>query len=173
MQITAPSKSDYPEFYGTYVRKVAPLDLIPGMEDDLSQLKQLVASLSPEQIEHRYAPDKWNMKQLLGHIIDAERVFAYRTLWFARNMKEPVDGMDQEHFCQFDNSDNRSIADLLEEFEHVRLSTIALFKSFTEDHLSMTGTASGGHFTVRAKGFIILGHSTHHRMVYEERYLNT
>jgi len=172
MTISPPQQSEYPSFYETYVCKVCENEsLIPALGEDLRATIELVSSLSKDMLSHRYQPGKWAMSEILCHVIDAERISAYRALRFARNNQTPLPGFDQEKYVSYMNADNRGIESILKEFEVVRSSTKMLFEGFEEDALTRTGSASSNEFTVRAKGYIILGHSHHHMQIFRERYL--
>ncbi|MDA0195737.1 MAG: DinB family protein [Bacteroidetes bacterium] len=171
MIISPPEPAEYPEFYHTYVSKViGNTDLVPAMKEDLKAIIDLVSSLPTDMLNYRYQPGKWTIKEILSHVIDAERVFAYRTLLFARNDKTLLPGFDHNQYIDFING-NRSIENILKEIKAVRESSIALFEGLAEDAIMRSGITSGGEFTVRAKGYIILGHSHHHMQIFRERYL--
>ena len=171
MIIKPPLKEDYPEFYHTYVGKVGTEDLITGLEDEMEATLSLIGPLSSEQVEYRYAEDKWNIKEVMIHVIDAERVFAYRSMRIGRGDTTPLPGFDQNDYGARVLGTTRSIDSILEEYQAVRLSSIKLFESFTEDDLNVVGTASDAPVTTRAIGYIILGHNLHHRLGIEENYL--
>jgi len=171
MKITPPSKADYPEFYHTYIGKVTTIDLLPELKTQLILFQSLFHDLSEDQLSYRYEKDKWNLKELLIHIIDSERVFAYRALRFGRGDNTPLPGFDQNIYGDHIKGIERNIKSILDEFEFVRKSTIALFENFNEKDLNNSGEASGGMVTVRAIGYMILGHALHHRLIIEERYL--
>ena len=129
----------------------------------LDQLKQIGDSV--------YAEGKWTIKDIFQHLIDAERIFAYRALRFARNDKTALPGFDENEYVDATNSNKRSIQDLLTELAVVRQATLSLYKSFSEEELLRIGTASDNPMSVRALGFVIIGHQNHHQRVFEERYL--
>ncbi len=172
MIITPPAQNDYPQFYHTYVSKVNTTDLIPALSDEMQTLKGLLTDLSDEKSNYRYQPDKWNIKELLIHMCDTERIFSYRALRFARHDKTALPGFEQDDYGQLIWGTNRSVDHILAEFQAVRESSIKLYESFGEEELNCVGVASGADFTVRAQGYITLGHALHHRLIIEERYLN-
>lgn len=145
--------------------------LTEELEVSLHNLVHFVREIPMDKFDYRYAEGKWTIKDILQHLIDTERVFAYRALRFARYDKTELPGYDENAFAVATDANRRSIQDLLTEFTLVRHSTIALFKSFTEDNLMSTGTASGFTVSVRALGFVIIGHQYHHIKVFKERYL--
>jgi hypothetical protein len=118
----------------------------------------------------RYAPGKWTVKETLGHITDAERIFTYRALCIARGDQTPLPGFEQEDFVKNGGFAARTLRDLMEEFGDVRNASVALFRSFGEEVRSRRGVASQKEVTVRALGFITAGHQIHHRMILQERY---
>ena len=124
-----------------------------------------------DKFDYRYAEGKWTIKDILQHLVDAERVFAYRALCFARNDKTELPGFEEDDYVIEANANKRSIQDLLTELLIVRQSSLALFKSFNDEQLMRIGTASNNPMSVRALGFIIIGHQNHHQRVFEERYL--
>ena len=120
---------------------------------------------------YRYAPGKWTMKDILAHIMDDERVFAYRALRFARHDKTDLAGVDQDRDAEYAGANDRDINDLLEEYRNVRASSISLFKGFSDEAFMRTGKASGYNVSVRALAYLIAGHELHHLNVMMDRYL--
>jgi len=168
--IAAPDASEYAPYYGRYITLVGGHDVIAALED---QPRETLArlSLSEEQGDFRYAPDKWSIKEVLGHVIDAERVFAYRALRFARNDRTPLASFEQDDYVRSGNFGDRRLADLIEEFVSVRRATIWLFRQLTGEAWMRRGIASDNPVTVRAIAYIIAGHELHHRRVLQEKYL--
>ncbi len=120
----------------------------------------------------RYAEEKWSVKEVLGHIVDAERVFSYRALCIARGEKQSLPSFDENEYVQQANFDKRTLRNLLDEYDSVRLATVALFKSFSEEILMRKGIANGESITVQALLYIIAGHEIHHRRILDEKYLS-
>jgi len=166
-----PARSEYADFYAAYIGQVPDGDVLELLEEQLASSLDLFASIPADKLDHRYAPGKWTVKQVLGHVIDAERIFSYRALRFARGDATPLPGMDQETFMAGANFAQRPMASLVEEYRHQRLADLALFRSFDEEILGRTGEASGCLFTVRALVYIIAGHERHHVRILRERYL--
>lgn len=140
----------------------------------ISSLKasnSLFDSVAPEKENYRYAEGKWSVKELLQHIIDAERVFAYRALRFARNDSSVLSGFDENLYVETCQADQRKLSSLLEEFNWLRKSNIRMFESMSDDVLRREGRVDGKPISVRALGLIICGHLLHHLKVMEERYL--
>ena len=166
-----PQKSDCEEYYFTYINQVPEGDIFQIMEMQMPETISMLENLSDEKTEYRYQPNKWSVKEVLGHVIDAERVFAYRALCIARNDPAALPSMEQDDYVKFGQFGHRTIRDLCEEFHHVRLANIVMFKSFDEEVLMRRGIASGFEFTVRSFPFILAGHERHHQKVLRDRYL--
>lgn len=160
----------YGEFYRNYVVLVPKHDLREALEDSLEASSAFWNIISEEKANYRYAEGKWSIKELLQHIIDTERIFSYRALAFARGEKAALPGYDENDYAANCLADARSFAEMVEELKIVRQSTIALFQSFDENVLDNIGKASGTNLSVRAAGFIIVGHELHHINVVKERY---
>ena len=141
------------------------------LDDQVEETLSLLAGIPPEQADHRYAPEKWSIKEVVGHVIDTERTFAYRALCFARKDPAQLPSFEQDQYAEFSNAADRPLPDLADELRVVRKSHVVLFKSFDEASWTRKGVASGFEFSVRALPYIIAGHEIHHRQVLEERYL--
>ena len=142
-----------------------------ALESQLDPTLRLAATISEEQSLHRYAPDKWSIRQLLNHVSDTERVFLYRALWFARGFDTPLPSFDQDAAVPAAAADQFSWASHIDEFRAVRAATLAFFRNLPADAWSRTGVASGNPVTVRALAYIIAGHVAHHTAVLRHRYL--
>ncbi|MFD2541571.1 DinB family protein [Lacinutrix gracilariae] len=162
---------EYNEYYKTYIDKVGDLSLLEGLSEGLSEALGFFNSLPEDKMDYAYAEGKWTIKEVLQHIIDTERVLVYRALRFSRNDKTELPGFDENAYTMSSEANRRSKEALIEEFTHVREATISLFKSFTNQMLLQKGKASGGDMSVRAIGFIVIGHEKHHSHVVKERYL--
>lgn len=168
----APQPSDYHEYFETYIRKVPEGDIFDILKNGLERTLQLLADLPEGAGDRRYAPGKWSIKQVIGHLIDSERAFAYRAFSFARGEAGPLPGFEADIYAQQAKSDGRSIEDLARELEAVRRSSLELFRSFDEEMADRRGQAFGGfRFAARAFPWIIAGHEIHHRQLIEEKYL--
>ncbi|MBU2938639.1 DinB family protein [Lacinutrix sp. C3R15] len=165
------SALEYNEYYKTYINKVGDLSLLEGLSEGLVDALRFFNSLPEDKMMYAYAEGKWTIKEVIQHMIDTERVFAYRALRFSRNDKTELPGFDENAYTLSSVANRRTKEALIEEFTHVRESTISLFKSFTNQMLLQSGKASGGDMSVRAIGFIVIGHVKHHSQVVEERYL--
>jgi len=166
-----PEPSEYAEFYEKYIALVPQGDLFATLEKQLNQYKSLLGKLTEPQSEFRYEPAKWSIKEVVGHVTDTERIFAYRLLRIARGDQTPLSGFEQDDYVKEGNFSARKLADLLEEFSLVRHATLALLRSLPSKAWTRRGNANQKEITVRALGFIIAGHDCHHRVILEQRYL--
>lgn len=171
MIINKPLPEEYPAFYETYVNKITVDDLITALNETRQQTIELVKIIPLEKEKYKYADGKWSIRELFGHMIDAEKIFAYRALRFARNDKTELAGFEEDDYVPESNAENRSLKDLTEEYLLVRDSTIAFFKGITNEMSLRSGKANGKAISVRALGYSIAGHNRHHNLVIRERYL--
>ncbi|MGJ8593047.1 MAG: DinB family protein [Aquaticitalea sp.] len=162
---------EYNPYYQTYIGKTNGLELKDGLKSNSQTVVSFLRALPESKHEYCYADDKWTVKEVLLHIIDTERIFAYRALRIARKDKTALPGFDQDEYVPHSNANARSFQSLIKEYETVRLSTTILFDSFTEEILLELGTASNSPISVRALGFIMIGHENHHCEIIRERYL--
>jgi hypothetical protein len=165
-----PGPTEYAGFYEKYIALVPGTDIVSILEAQRLQMAQLFAARSERDGNFRYAGDKWTVKEVLGHITDSERIFAYRALRIARADQTPLSGFEQDDYVRAGAFGERSLVDLAEEFALVRSATSALFRSLSEDAWLRRGTANKNEVTVRALAFIIAGHELHHREILKERY---
>ena len=170
--IAFPSKTEYPAYAEMYM-KLTKKDgtLIAQLRENLEKTKTFMASLSEATLNLRYAPGKWSVKEVLVHIIDDERIYACRALAFARNDNTILPGFEQDDYVLYSDAHARTTENIIEEYEAVRMATIALFKGFSEAALLRIGTANGNRASVRALGYHIAGHELHHIKIIKERYL--
>lgn len=173
MIISKPSPNEYASYYSTYVSIVPDGDIMATLEHQLAEALALFSRITDAQAEFKYAPDKWSIKQLLGHVIDAERVFAFRALWFARGDKNSLAGFDQDAFMSHVNFDAYQWSELVEEFEHLRRSNISFFSHLSPEAWERRGIASDNEVSVRALAFMLAGHELHHLNILRERYLKS
>ena len=162
---------EYPEYQKTYIDTVADIDLVEELEISLHRFIRFVREIPMDKFDYSYAEGKWTIKEIIQHVIDSERIFAYRALAFARNDKTSLPGFDENAYADASDGNARHLTSLLNELSEVRHSNITLFKSFSEDALLRIGHANGNPNSVRALGFAIIGHQNHHERVYRERYL--
>ena len=166
-----PDSTEAGSYYFTYINQVASEDALPVIEQQLEGVVALCSSISEEKSSYRYAPEKWSIRQVLNHVTDTERAFAFRALWFARGFSAPLPSYDQDVAAAGAEADRIAWADHIEEFRRVRLATISLFRNLPQDAWMRTGIASDNRFTVRAMAFITAGHVEHHLKILRERYL--
>lgn len=171
MKTSQLSDSEYADYYSNYIKKAESDELIPGLSSSLSSVIAFFKAIPEEKLEYSYDVGKWSIKDIIQHLIDTERVFAYRALRFAREDKTTLPGFEQNTYGITANANNRSREELLKEYQLVRESSIMLFKSFNEETLKIIGVASSSDMSVRAIGFVIIGHEKHHCQVIQERYL--
>jgi len=170
MQYRRPLDHESVEYYKTYIRKVEGNNFIQALKQSLAKYLSVLQTLTKEQWNFRYAPDKWTVKEVLIHVMDTERIFAYRALRIARNDRTPLPGFEQNDYIPVADAENRSVSSLLEEYELLRRSTVSLFQNMSDTMLDRIGTASGGSFSVLALGFMIAGHEIHHWEVLQTKY---
>lgn len=166
-----PSVNDYARENQLYVDLVNGDEIIPVLEAQIDEFTKLIKSIPEERKTFTYAEGKWSIAEVLGHILDSERIMTFRALWFARNDKDPLPGFEQDDFVKFAGSNDRTLSSLVDEWKLLRKSNILLFKGFDSDALVRYGTANNNHVTVLALLFIIAGHLTHHVNILKERYL--
>ncbi|PPK84093.1 DinB family protein [Neolewinella xylanilytica] len=171
MVVTDIHAQEYGAFYAGYLSRVpSPLTLSEALTTSGDMLLEYLYALDPEHADYAYAPDKWTIAQALQHLIDTERIFAYRSLRLGRRDSTPLPGFDQDEYAARADLTHRRFPEMIGEFAGIRQSTVTLFASFTEADLSFIGTASGYPISCRAMGFIIAGHTFHHQRIYVERY---
>lgn len=166
-----PQATDYPAFYAPYLAAVDNDNLEQALEQQIRQFDMVFSGITEEQANTAYASGKWSMKEVLGHILDAERIFAYRALSFARGEQQAQPGFDEDSYVAIARFNHQSVDDLLFQFMYTRKSTLLLLRSFSEEELSRIGTANGKQITVNALFWIMAGHAQHHFNVLKERYL--
>jgi len=169
--MSRPDLSRVPEFYHGYISKAKEDDLTAAMRNTTSELLNLLKSIPAEKRDYRYAEGKWTVKEVIQHLIDAERVFTYRALRFARKDDTPLPGFDENLFADTAKADKRNWDDLVGEFTALRKSSEAMFASFDNEQLEAEGNASGKSIQVLAIGYIVAGHVNHHCQIIKERYL--
>ncbi|MDX9751631.1 MAG: DinB family protein [Flavobacteriales bacterium] len=166
-----PGPDELPAYYGPYVQAASAHDLAAALAHPDAGFGGLIGLVGPDRAEHRYAPGKWSIKEVVQHVIDAERVFAYRALRFARQDTTALPGFDEDAYAPASEAGRRSLEDLVAEAARLRLSSIDLFGGFTPEMLMRRGTASGQAISVRALGWVIAGHAAHHLAIIHQRYL--
>ena len=169
-QATRPDPSEHAPYYGKYIALVPDGDILATLETQGSETARFLAGLSEQQSAHRYAPDKWSVKEVIGHVADSERIFAYRALRIARGDQTPIEGFEQDDYVRAAQFDRLSIAELAAEFAAVRQATLRLFESVSPAAWSRRGVANNNEVSVRALAYMIAGHELHHRQILSEKY---
>jgi hypothetical protein len=165
-----PEAGEFAEYYGKYITRVPGTDVLGILASERLHMSRLLTGRSERDGNFRYAPGKWTIKEVLGHVTDAERIFTYRALRIARGDETPLSSFEQDDYVKNGGFAARTLADLAEEFDAARSASISLFRSFDEAAWGRRGVASQKPVTVRALGFITAGHQIHHRMILEESY---
>jgi hypothetical protein len=171
MSTDRPALTEYAPYYGKYINLVPEGDIVTILGQQIDNTLALLGSLSEAQAGSRYAPGKWSIKEVVGHLIDAERIFGYRVLRFARNDQTPLSGFEQDDYVSNGNFDEQSLSDLASEYEHVRQASIYLLRGLGGDAWDRRGMASDNEVSVRALAYIIAGHELHHLEVIRTKYL--
>jgi uncharacterized damage-inducible protein DinB len=171
--MSRPAMDTYPSHFEPYVKLVSEEDLKSALKNQSSQAENFLKTISEEQSFHRYAEGKWTLKEVLQHIIDAERVFTYRALAFARGDKNNLPSFDENGYAANSRANERSWQDLISEFSANRKSSEMMFNSFSGEVLNNSGSSNNHAVTVRALGYITVGHLTHHLNIIKERYLTS
>jgi hypothetical protein len=167
-----PSSSEYAPHFARYVDLVSGEDVILALSGQIDRTVPALRSVSEEVSLRRYAPEKWSLKEVLGHMIDTERIFAYRALRIARNDKTLLPSFDQDAFVAAAGFDSRPWTDLLTEFELLRRVNVLMFRGLDKSAWKFLGNANGSDLSVRAAAFIIAGHELAHRQIIREKYVS-
>jgi hypothetical protein len=166
-----PQRSEAAPYYFKYIDRISSDDIVGQLEAQLNETVAFLGGISEEKSLHRYAPDKWSIRQLVSHVIDAERVFLSRAFWFARGFDSSLPSYDEKASASAARADDVAWANHIEDFRAVRLSTLTFFRNLPSDAWMRSGIASDNPFTVRALAYIIAGHVAHHSAILRERYL--
>jgi hypothetical protein len=165
-----PQPGEYAPYYEKYLVQVPGNDIIVTLEDQRRQMLLLLSGRAEADGDLRYAPGKWTVKEVLGHVCDAERVFCYRALRISRNDPTPMEGFDENNYVRNGPFARRPLEDLIEDYIAVRRATVSLFRNLDEAAWTLRGMANQNEVTVRALACIIAGHELHHRRMLEEKY---
>ena len=168
-----PETSEYAPYYERYIALVPAGDVVNTLGQQLEDTLAVLGNITEQQADSRYAPDKWSIKELVGHLIDGERIFSYRALRFARNDQTPLSGFEQDDYVANGGFGERRLSDLAEEFAHVRRANLHLLRGLSPEAWLRQGDANGQTISVRALAHIIAGHETHHMSILRERYLSS
>lgn len=169
--ISKPDAAEYAPYYGKYIALVPDGDVVGTLRGQLAETLALLSGIDEARAAHRYAPDKWSVKELVGHVIDTERIFAYRALRFARNDATPLAGYEQDDYIRGGSFDDYQLGELAEEFAHVRRANLALFEHLNAEAWMRMGVASDNPVSVRALAYILAGHELHHMQILRTKYL--
>ena len=171
-RIQKPPEGEYNPYAIMYI-KLLPDDglVLQQLKENFKQVKEFIQSLPPDKLTYRYAENKWTMKEILVHIMDDERIYAYRALRIARNDKTPLPGFEQEDYVPFSKANKRSLANIFQEYKTVRNATLSLFSSLNKEDLLRIGIANDHPVSVRALAYHIAGHELHHVNIIKEKYL--
>lgn len=166
-----PEPGEYAPFYAGYIEGVPEGEVLETLELGVEETRELLGGVPASAETYRYAPGKWSVREVVGHVVDTERLFAFRALHVARGDRAELPSMDQEVWAEGSNAHTRPVAALLDELEAVRRASLHLFRGLSPDVYGRTGVASGFEFTVRTFPWIVAGHEIHHRRLLRERYL--
>jgi hypothetical protein len=169
--MSLPQRTEAAPHYFTYIDLISGDDILQTMNVQLDDTAALLVGVSEEKSLHRYAPDKWSVRQVISHVNDTERVFAFRALWFARGFSDPLPSFDQNMASNAARADDCSWASHVQEFRKIREATLVLFRNLPAEAWVRSGVASGNSVTVNALAYIIAGHVAHHGAILQERYL--
>lgn len=165
-----PTSDEYAPFYAGYVAKVPAGNLLELLEREGATTREVLGRVGEERASYRYAPGKWSIKEVVGHLCDAERIFAYRALRFGRGDDTPLPGFDENVYVPSGRFEERTLADLTAELGTIRQASLELFRHFDAAALGRSGPANQNPVSVRALGVILVGHELHHRAILAERY---
>ena len=166
-----PAPGEAAPYYDRYISLVPGNDVLAALHDQRRQALLFLSGLTEAQGDLRYAPDKWSLKEVLGHLNDTERIMSYRALRIARGDATPIEGFEQDDYVPNGKFGRRTIADLLEEFATIRNATVHLFRNLDAEAAERSGTANNKEINARALAFLIAGHELHHRRILQEKYL--
>lgn len=167
---TRPLPSDYPEYYQRYVDAVLGDDVLEVLADQVDAVMSMFTTMDEARTLYRYADGKWSVREVLGHILDSERIFGMRALCIARGEQQPLPGFDENTYVVNALFDERSVESILDEWQALRISNLIMFQSFDDDAWSRVGTANNKSTTVNALAWIIAGHTVHHLNILRDRY---
>jgi hypothetical protein len=170
VQRARPDATEYAPFYAGYIAGVPEVDVVSALREAGRELLTALGAIPESRGGFRYAPEKWTIREVVGHLVDAERIFSYRALRLARADTTPLPGFEENDYVRAAGSDARTLADLIDELRVVREGTVRLFESFADDAWARRGVVSGGEVSVRALAYIIAGHGRHHLRILRERY---
>jgi uncharacterized damage-inducible protein DinB len=171
LAIGRPDPSEHDPYYSRYISLVPGNDVIATLATQIENTLATLRRIPEARGAFRYASGKWTIRQVVGHLADSERVFAYRALRISRNDKRPIEGFEQDDYVRYGPFEHSDLAGLVEEFAQIRAATLSLVRHLDEEAWTRSGTANNAHITVRALAWIIAGHELHHRGILERQYL--
>ena len=172
LTIAKPNVNEFDPYYGRYIDLIPDGSVLEMFDRQHDTTMSLLRGIKEDRGTHRYAPGKWSIKEVVGHVMDFERIFAYRALRFARADRTPIPGAEQDDYVASANFDRRSLFDIASEFHHLRQATLLMFRGFDEDALGRIGTANGVEISVRALAYVMAGHERHHMDIIKSTYLD-
>ncbi len=170
MKFERPKENEYPQFYAGYVARVPETDVLETLREQPKELKRIADSVGPDKERFRYAPDKWSVREIFGHLVDAERFFGHRAFCISRSDPNPLPGFDENTYVARSSYDSRPLADLVKDFALLREANSRHLETLEASAFSREGVANGAKVTVRALAYIMTGHARHHLAVLRERY---
>jgi uncharacterized damage-inducible protein DinB len=170
LQISHPEPGEYAPYYDRYISLVAGSDILTTLESQRRQMLLLLSGRDDNDADYRYAPDKWSAKEVLGHVCDTERIFAYRALRISRGDRTPIEGFEQDDYVTNGPFTSRPLAELIEDYIAVRRATLTLLRNLDEQAWLRRGIANKNEVSVRAIAYTLAGHELHHRRILEEKY---
>ncbi len=171
MSTRRPDVTEFPTPYAVYIAEAPEGDIVETLQRQGDEIRERIASLPESMGGHRYAPGKWSVRELIGHLGDAEKSFSHRAFRFSRGDASPLPGFDEDAYVAASRFDLRTLADLGDEFGHLRAATLATFRHLSPEAWDLRGIANGREVSVRALAFVLAGHAAHHLKVLRERYL--
>jgi uncharacterized damage-inducible protein DinB len=166
-----PAPTEYPAYFETYLKRLPDTDILAFLSEQVETLINLFENMPEANAEKGYAEGKWSLKELLQHMLDTERIMAYRAICFSRGEESMLPGFEEDGYAANSNANRRALEDILAEYRMLRQSTIALFKSFSSEMLMRTGNANNAQYNVRSIAWVIAAHENHHMNIIQTRYL--
>ena len=172
LSVARPEPGEYAPYYDRYISLIPGTEILPTLESQRRQMMLLLSGRDEADGDFRYAPDKWSAKQVLGHVCDTERIFAYRALRIARGDRTPIEGFEQDDYVRNGPFVQLTISEIIDDYIAVRRATLTLLRNLDEPAWTRRGIANKNEVSVRALAYIIAGHELHHRRILEEKYFS-
>jgi hypothetical protein len=170
MKIGRPKEDEYASFYAGYVARVPETDILEALRQQPGELSRIAGSVTPDKERYRYGEEKWSVREIFGHLVDAERFFGHRAFCVSRSDKNPLPGFDEKLYIEGSSYDSRPLSELVKDFSLLREANSRHLESLSEDAFSREGIANGAKVTVRSLAYVMTGHVRHHLAVLKERY---